>query len=93
MQCKEAEVFDGIIIDNSRANPQELYRHLAKYGLGAKLPQSIEISKVLGMQLNKNNGSILWKRIPIDFDPYAIKTKRQLFLECGQLTGQLTDER
>jgi transposase InsO family protein len=89
-RIREATGFylDDIIVNEDMVSAEQVSEHLSKYGLVAKPPQKLENSRVLGLQLKKEEGGdIGWSRgntLPEVTFPI---TRRQLFSACGQLVG------
>ena len=53
---------DDVIVNEDIVSAEEVIDHLRKYGLESKLPQPLESSKVLGLQLRESDGCLMWNR-------------------------------
>ena len=80
---------DDILVREEIASAEEVARHLERFGLKCKSPEPFDSSRVLGLQLIREKGKLLWRRgnlleWPIDVTGM---TRRRLFSLCGQLIG------
>jgi len=79
---------DDIIVDDSVLKAEIVVQHLAMFGLEAKEPEPLDGGRILGLRVSKGrNGVMEWRRDNVVGKVEAKLTKRQLFVQCGQLVG------
>ena len=82
---------DDIVVQKSVVGVEELRKHLAKYGLETKEPESLDGGRLLGISLNRDhNGHLRMSRVTALSEVGPVKaglTKRELFSLCGRLVG------
>ncbi|XP_065654532.1 uncharacterized protein LOC136081163 [Hydra vulgaris] len=83
---------DDIIVNLEKTSVEKVVNHLACYGLVTKEPVQCDTTRVLGLQLFRNEKKELcWKRGNIIPKSQNIKTekvtRRKLFSICGHLLG------
>ena len=73
------------------ASAESVATKLQEYGLPTKPAESLTSTRVLGLQLSKDNdGQVSWaRRAGIDLDLPKQPTLRDLFSWCGRLTGHV----
>ena len=80
---------DDIVVRESVVSADKVRRHLARYGLESKKPESLDGGRVLGITLNRSaRGDLMMSRtseVIKTVEPQI--TKRQLFSICGRLIG------
>jgi transposase InsO family protein/ribonuclease HI len=81
---------DDVIVMEDIVSAEEVVAHLKVYGLEAKLPESLDGGRVLGLQLDRSRNNVLSFRrgneIPF-VEHNTVVNKRQLFSICGKLVG------
>ena len=90
---KAVDVYiDDIFVDESIVPVEKVKDHLLKYGLVSKDPEKFQQEtsvRVLGLEVFRDNyGTLRWRRanrLQLDLD--EVKTRRDLYSFCGQITG------
>lgn len=81
---------DDIIVNNEIVDNNEVIKHLQKYGLQTKEPETLNKgTRVLGLHVfEAEDGSLLWKRdVPVPDSPETDMTRRQVYSLCGKFVG------
>ena len=82
---------DDIAVQESIADAETVQRHLAKYGLETKEPESLDGGRLLRIALKRSKWGDLqmWRATALSevtFEPLG-RTKRGLFSWCAKLVG------
>lgn len=78
---------DDVIVDESQVSVNEVREKFRQFGLECKDPEPLDGTKVLGLQVRKDQDVFVWQRgNTLPSVPQNV-SKRQLFSICGQLVG------
>ena len=75
-------------VNESIVSSERVRQHsLLHFGLVAKPSESLDVARVLGLRVNKQDGRFCWSRDNDLSISVPINTKRDLFSLCGKLVG------
>ena len=83
---------DDIVVECDKVRPEEVRKHVGKYGFVTKEPEHVAEGRVLGLKLLKNReGRLIFVRgnevRQLSSEECKVLTKKELFSVCGQLVG------
>ncbi|XP_054285261.1 uncharacterized protein LOC129001833 [Macrosteles quadrilineatus] len=78
---------DDIVVNENIVGGDVVKKLLEKYGLSAKPVEPLDGSRVLGLNVSKRDGKLMWTRDNKIKALDKIETKRDVYSLCGQLIG------
>ena len=93
IQAATDHYIDDIIVNEDITSMENVANHLKKFGLVTKLAENLHEARVLGLQICRDEKSVLiWKRGNHRDDVVAFPMNRHnLFSMCGKLLGHYPD--